>query len=56
MEPYSIAWPAPDIVICEQARILIALPTHDKTYCTFEKPKPTPTARRCLCQVPNLSA
>jgi len=37
-QPYSIAWPAPDIVICEHARTKIAQPTHDKTYCTFEKP------------------
>jgi len=37
-QSYSIAWPAPDIVVCEQARTLIAQPTHDKADCTFEKP------------------
>jgi len=38
-QPVTSAWPAPDIVICEQARTKIAQPTHDKTYCTLEKPK-----------------
>jgi hypothetical protein len=35
----TIAWPAPDIFICEKARTVIPNPAHDKTYCTLEKPK-----------------
>ena len=37
--PYIAAWPAPDMFICEQARTKIAQPTHDETYCVYEKPK-----------------
>jgi hypothetical protein len=37
-QPVTLAWPAPNLIACG-ARTLIAQPTHDKTYCTFEKPK-----------------
>lgn len=38
-QPYTMAWPAPDLFTCEKARSVIAQPTHDKTFCTIEKPK-----------------
>jgi hypothetical protein len=38
-QPITLAWPAPDLVACERARTFVVQPTHDKTYCTLEKPK-----------------
>src|SRR5262245_42020954 len=38
-QPVTMAWPAPDLFTCEEARSVIAPPTHHKTYCTLEKPK-----------------
>jgi len=37
-QPYSVAWPAPDIVICERARSKVLMPTRSESFCTIEKP------------------
>jgi hypothetical protein len=34
-----IAGPAPDLFACERARSVIDQPTHDKTFCTPQRPK-----------------
>ena len=38
-QPYSIAWPAPSLFVCEKARSVIPQPTQSETFCTLQKPK-----------------